>query len=1132
MGYSLLSCPKTILWTAATVIKRPAPIKITDLAANDATPIIALAVRDSKSNTVSLSLKMTSSYDLIKNARMTSSEVMAEEQAHDPYVISETKLVNVARQMGYKPSASTSLVERRLHLADFMLKSSGYPTLQPLLPLLLSIRGKPYHLHDHFPFAPFFRTRMARTTLLKTGRQVSKTLVKNSVFNRVYGKYGDRYRFEDIQPGQYVQSFDPTSFKACEQKVLLKHHNPLKTCYYIRTRRGVEMELAGTHPLYTFDGWTTTDKLSVGSRIVHVRKAGVFGNEKVDSRRIKMTAYMIGDGSFRSNYTFTANRNTQAVAEMRVLAGDYWEYDKVSTEAIALRFRRAHPVYRWAKEDGLHNKLSHEKQLPGWVFRLSRADTVTFIERLWATDGMIKPDKVKATITYTSTSRDLVYELKSLLSKFGIPTSIKKRRGAYKKPDGRKVICREYWIIRVETREGWQLFFDTFNVPDKPSFKLPNVAANNNRYTCPIEISRLIAELAGECRGKNRHEKKVKTLYECGLRRTPKYPPSKDKLQQYVDFFRQYAANNPKLAELEKYANNDIDWDEIVEIRSIGERECIDIEVENTHSYLLDGVVSHNSTSLAAQGVLFSNCIPYFSTLFLTPLFEMIRRFSQNYVAEFITTSPVGRLFTDETTVNNVLQRSFKNRSKMIFSFAYLDAERTRGISADKNCIDEIQDMDISFLPVIHETISASRSWGIKQYAGTPKTLDNTIERLWIDSSMAEWIIKCPHGGCGHWNIPSLDHDLLKMIGPVHDSISDTCPGVICAKCAKPINPRPPYQGGTGRWLHRHPDKRWSFAGYHVPQLIMPMHYASREKWQTLVDKRDGKGNTPIHVFYNEVCGESWDSGSKLVTITDLKRAACLPWKNTMETARNNIDGYLYRFVAVDWGGGGVSNGKSDLALQSYTSIAVCGLCPDGRVDVIYGYRSMTPHEHEREAGLILNIMGAFKCSHVVHDYTGAGTVRETLLVQARLPRERILPVAYTGPAKGGLIGYKPANPKHPRDHYVMDRNRALNYCCQFIKGGVIRFFEYDYKGSDDVGLLHDFLNLIEDKAESGSGRDTYKILRDPAGPDDFAQAVTMGSMMLFQMAGRFPDLSAYKDIEISDDVLLSTQGIKDMDWY
>lgn len=537
------------------------------------------------------------------------------------------------------------------------------------------------------------------------------------------------------------------------------------------------------------------------------------------------------------------------------------------------------------------------------------------------------------------------------------------------------------------------------------------------------------------------------------------------------------------------------------------------------------------STSLASQGVLFSNCIPYFSTLYITPLFEMIRRFSQNYVAPFIETSPVGKLFSGQSTINNVLQRSFKNRSQMIFSFAYLDAERTRGISADKNVIDEVQDMDITFLPIIHETISASRDWGIIQYAGTPKTLDNTIERLWTDSSAAEWMIKCPHGGCGHWNIPALEFDLLKMIGPVHADISETCPGVICAKCARPINPRPFSQGGTGRWVHRHPDRRWSFAGYHVPQVIMPMHYASPEKWQKLVDKMNGKGNTPIHVFYNEVCGESWDSGSKLVTVTDLKKAACLPWERNLEQAKQHIDGYIYRFCSVDWGGGGVSKGKSDLALQSYTSIAVCGLTPNGSVDVIYGLRSMNPHDHVREAKLILGVMSAFQCSHLVHDYTGAGTVRETILRQAGLDINNILPVAYTGPAKGGLILYKPANDNHPRSHYTMDRNRAINYCCQFIKSRVIKFFQYDYKGSEDIGLLHDFLNLIEDKSESGAGRDSYKILRDPAGPDDFAQAVTMGTMMLYQMHGQWPDLSAYEDVNVSEDVIMSTRGQQILDW-
>jgi hypothetical protein len=78
------------------------------------------------------------------------------------------------------------------------------------------------------------------------------------------------------------------------------------------------------------------------------------------------------------------------------------------------------------------------------------------------------------------------------------------------------------------------------------------------------------------------------------------------------------------------------------------------------------------SSSLASQGIVMSNGIPYFSTLFITPLFEQIKRFSQNYVGRFITDSPVQGLMSGVTTTNNVLQRSFKNNSQMIFSFAYL----------------------------------------------------------------------------------------------------------------------------------------------------------------------------------------------------------------------------------------------------------------------------------------------------------------------------------------------------------------------------------------------------------------------------------------------------------------------------
>ena len=172
------------------------------------------------------------------------------------------------------------------------------------------------------------------------------------------------------------------------------------------------------------------------------------------------------------------------------------------------------------------------------------------------------------------------------------------------------------------------------------------------------------------------------------------------------------------------------------------------------------------------------------------------------------------------------------------------------------------------------------------------------------------------------------------MIGPAHDGISEAIPGVVCAKCRKHLNPR------AGRWIHSYPERRWSFAGYHVPQIILPLHYANPEKWDLLVGKLEGRGNTTITTFLNEVCGESHDEGSRLLTETDLKGAAVLPWPNDWRQASENIGGYVRRVLAVDWGGGGGSIGavgEGGRTRTSFTCLAVLGLCPDGKIDVLWG---------------------------------------------------------------------------------------------------------------------------------------------------------------------------------------------------
>ena len=145
-----------------------------------------------------------------------------------------------------------------------------------------------------------------------------------------------------------------------------------------------------------------------------------------------------------------------------------------------------------------------------------------------------------------------------------------------------------------------------------------------------------------------------------------------------------------------------------------------------------------------------------------------------------------------------------------------IEVEGTHTFVANGVCVSNCQDFDRSLLPIVDEVMSHS-DWALRSYTGTPKTRDNTLENLWQRSSMAEWFTKC--NACSQYNIASVEWHLLKMIGPYRDDISRDRPGTVCAFCSRMIDPR------HGFWVHKYPERRTTFAGYHVPQVIMPIHY-------------------------------------------------------------------------------------------------------------------------------------------------------------------------------------------------------------------------------------------------------------------------------------------------------------------
>ncbi|HEX4947680.1 MAG TPA: replicative DNA helicase [Blastocatellia bacterium] len=70
----------------------------------------------------------------------------------------------------------------------------------------------------------------------------------------------------------------------------------IKPVFKVTTKLGRTVESTITHPFLTFDGWRKLGELKVGNKIAVPRKISVFGAEELSDGKVKLLAYLIGDG--------------------------------------------------------------------------------------------------------------------------------------------------------------------------------------------------------------------------------------------------------------------------------------------------------------------------------------------------------------------------------------------------------------------------------------------------------------------------------------------------------------------------------------------------------------------------------------------------------------------------------------------------------------------------------------------------------------------------------------------------------------------------------------------------------------------------------------------------------------------
>lgn len=496
------------------------------------------------------------------------------------------------------------------------------------------------------------------------------------------------------------------------------------------------------------------------------------------------------------------------------------------------------------------------------------------------------------------------------------------------------------------------------------------------------------------------------------------------------------------------------------------------------------------STNKAAGSIIRAACHPYYNLLSVTPLFEQIRKFSNNYIRPFLQESIVKSRLMDNRGDQQVLQRTLGNGSNLFYNYAANSADRIRGTSADEIAIDECQDFDIDVLPVIQSCLDASQ-YKLERYAGTPKTFDNPLEVYWEQSSQGIWHIPCQETGCKHENVCSVEGDLLNMIGDNSRRRDGSVRTLMCAKCGGALDSR------LGYFIHRFPERRLTFAGYHEPQVVFPMHYTSPLSWDKIMDTMHNK---PKYIFYNEVLGESYDTGQKLMTIKDLTAAGTAKYIRPSQYVKNN---WVASILGVDWGGKGREKTTDTDEFISNTALALAGITADGTITVSWGYAVPYAADHFAEASMVKEAAVTAGVNYIAHDYGGAGNVHESILTHMGWPTDMLCPFTYMSCPNKNVVSYTPAGEAGVRDYWALDKARSLLMLCELIKCGKIKFAAYE---GPMVPLMNDFLSIFEEVRDNPRGQALRLVHRISKRHDDFVHAVNFAVMALYHHCQKWPD--------------------------
>ena len=353
--------------------------------------------------------------------------------------------------------------------------------------------------------------------------------------------------------------------------------NGIQDTVTIETKLGYKTTVTNEHPFLTPVGWVEASKLKLDSYIAIPNELPFFGSNFIDELDLKYLAYFIAEGSRRTGSITT--KNLEILDELKDFAKhrDLEIWDSSGSNRTPTWYFSGVYNLRFLEKYNIKNCYSYEKFVPEDIFTLNKKQVGIFLNRLFCGDGWVINTQNNFEIGYGTTSEQLARDIKHLLIRFGITSSLSFKKNKH----------RGIWNISIKSYDDIYRFYKHigFYIQRKQSVLESIIDGRDISITDTSDIIPL----------ENYRKFKVKTSFfssKLGRMRISlrplRYLPTRLKTKRILN----------SNSYLEKMSNESIRWVKIKYITRSGKRQTYSI-ADSTYSTLVaDDIISHNTESI------------------------------------------------------------------------------------------------------------------------------------------------------------------------------------------------------------------------------------------------------------------------------------------------------------------------------------------------------------------------------------------------------------------------------------------------------------------------------------------------------------------------------------------------------